>query len=34
MNRVPSQCIGIDISEDFLDPLLHPAGKEVRFARR
>ena len=30
MSPVPGQCVGIDISEDFLDVYLHPAGKEVR----
>ena len=31
MGSVTGQCVGIDISEDFLDVYLHPAGKEVRF---
>ena len=30
MSPVPSQSVGIDISEDFLDVYLHPAGKEGR----
>ena len=30
MCPVPGQCVGIDISEEFLDVYLHPAGKEVR----
>ena len=30
MSPVTGQCVGIDISEDFLDVYLHPAGKEVR----
>ena len=30
MSPVIGQCVGIDISEDFLDVYLHPAGKEVR----
>jgi transposase len=30
MSTVTGQCVGIDISEDFLDVYLHPAGKEVR----
>ena len=30
MSTVTGQSIGIDISEDFLDVYLHPAGKEVR----
>ncbi len=30
MSPVPGQCVGIDISEDFLDVNLHAAGKEVR----
>jgi transposase len=30
MGTVTGQCVGIDISEDFLDVYLHPAGKEVR----
>jgi hypothetical protein len=30
MSTVPGQCVGIDISEDFLDVYLHPAGKEIR----
>jgi transposase len=31
MSPVTGQCVGIDISEDFLDVYLHPEGKEVRF---
>jgi hypothetical protein len=27
---VPSQCVGIDISEEFLDVYLDPVGKEMR----
>jgi transposase len=30
MSPVTGQSVGIDISEDFLDVYLHPAGKEVR----
>ena len=30
MSTVTGQSVGIDISEDFLDVYLHPAGKEVR----
>jgi transposase len=30
MGTVTGQCVGIDISEDFLDVYLHPVGKEVR----
>ena len=30
MGTVTGQCVGIDISEDFLDVYLHPAGKEGR----
>ena len=30
MGTVTGQSVGIDISEDFLDVYLHPAGKEVR----
>ncbi len=30
MSPVPSQCVGIDISEESLDIYLHPVGKEVR----
>src|SRR3954452_510968 len=30
MSPVTGQCVGIDISEEFLDIYLHPAGKEVR----
>ena len=30
MDTVSGQSVGIDISEDFLDVHLHPAGKEVR----
>ena len=30
MSPVTGQCVGIDISEDFLDVYLHPVGKEVR----
>src|SRR4051794_14769336 len=30
MGTVLGQCVGIDISEDFLDVYLHPAGREVR----
>ena len=30
MSPVTGQCVGIDISEDFLDVYLHPARKEVR----
>jgi transposase len=30
MSPVTGQHVGIDISEDFLDVYLHPAGKEVR----
>ena len=30
MSQVTGQCVGIDISEEFLDVYLHPAGKEVR----
>ncbi len=30
MSLVTGQCVGIDISEDFLDVYLHPEGKEVR----
>src|SRR5262249_54297281 len=32
MSTVNGQCVGIDISEDFLDVYLHPAGKEVRLS--
>jgi hypothetical protein len=31
MSPVTGQCIGIDISEQFLDVYVHPVGKEVRF---
>ncbi|MBV8233155.1 MAG: IS110 family transposase [Planctomycetaceae bacterium] len=31
MGTVTGQSVGIDISEDFLDIYLHPAGKDVRF---
>ena len=27
MGTVTGQCVGIDISEDFLNVYLHPAGK-------
>lgn len=30
MSPVTGQCVGIDISEDFLDVHLHPEGKEMR----
>jgi transposase len=30
MGTVTGQSVGIDISEDFLDVFIHPAGKEVR----
>src|SRR3954463_1241520 len=30
MGTVTGQSVGIDISEEFLDVFLHPAGKEVR----
>src|SRR5262249_3796738 len=32
MGTVTGQCVGIDISEGFLDVYLHPAGKEVRLS--
>ena len=33
MGTVTGQSVGIDISEDFLDVYLHPAGKEVRLSQ-
>src|SRR5262249_19767786 len=33
MGRVTGQSVGNDVSEDFLDVHLHPAGKDVRLAR-